>query len=96
MADREGEVLEVFATKRRDRRAALRLPAQHPLLSLLAPRTKARTHDTAFTLLGQESLGKPRRQSWAPSIRKSFGVDPLLDEQGDRMHWVGRLPATRH
>ncbi len=62
---------------------------------LLAPRTKARTHDTVFALLGQERLGKPRRLSWAASIRKSFGVDPLLDEQGDRMRWVGRLPATR-
>ena len=63
---------------------------------LLAPRTKARTHDTVFALLGQERLGKPRRLSWAASIRKSFGVDPLLDEQGDRMRWVSRLPATRH
>ncbi len=62
---------------------------------LLAPRTKARTHDTVFALLRQERLGKPRRLSWAASIRKSFGVDPLLDEQGDRMRWVGRLPATR-
>ena len=62
---------------------------------LLAPRTKARTHDTVFALLGQERRDKPRRLSWAASFRKSFGVDPLLDEQGDRMHWVGRLPAIR-
>ena len=63
---------------------------------LLAPRTKARTHDTVFALLGQKRLGKPWRLSWADSLRKYFGVDPLLDEQGDRMRWVGRLPATRH
>ena len=63
---------------------------------LLAPRTKARTHDTVFALLGQERLGKPQRLSWADSLKKSFGVDPLLDKRGDRMHWVGRLePTTR-
>ena len=61
---------------------------------LLAPRTKARTHDTVFALLGQKRLGKPWRLSWAASLRKYFGVDPLLDEQGDRMHWVGRLGPT--
>ena len=63
---------------------------------LLAPRTKARTHDIVFALLGQERLGKPGRLSWAASIRKSVGNDPLLDERGDRMRWVGRLePCTR-
>ena len=62
---------------------------------LLAPRTKARTHDIVFALLGQERLGKPWRLSWAASIRKYFGVDPLLDRQGERMVWAGRLePAT--
>ena len=62
---------------------------------LLAPRTKARTHDTVFALLGQKRLGKPRRLPWAASLRKYFGVDPLVDSKGERMHWVGRLePAT--
>ena len=58
---------------------------------LLAPCTKARTHDTVFALLGQARQGKPRRLSWAASLRKSFGVDPLLDRRGERMRWIGRL-----
>ena len=58
---------------------------------LLAPRTKTRTHDTVFALLGQARQGKPRRLSWAASLRKSFGVDPLLDSRGERMRWIGRL-----
>ena len=62
---------------------------------LLAPRTKARTHDTVFALLGQERRGKPWRLSWAASIRKSFGVDPLLDGQGDRMRWCARLRSRK-
>ena len=62
---------------------------------LLAPRTKARTHDTVFALLGQKRLGKPRRLNWAASLRKYFGVDPLVDRKGERMHWVGRLEPTK-
>ena len=58
---------------------------------LLAPRTKARTHDTVFALLGQARQSKPRRLSWAASLRKSFGVAPLLDSRGDRLRWIGRL-----
>ena len=57
--------------------------------------TKARTHDTVFALLGQERRGKPWRLSWAASIKKSFGVDPLLDGQGDRMRWRARLEPIR-
>ncbi len=44
-----------------------------------------------FGLLGQIRQGKPRRLSWAASLRKSFGVDPLLDRRGERMRWIGRL-----
>jgi hypothetical protein len=32
---------------------------------------------------------------WADSLRRSFGVDPLVDCTGQRMHWAGRLkPAS--
>ena len=62
---------------------------------LLAPRTKARTHDTVFALLGQARRGKPRRLSWAASLKKSFGVDPLLDSRGERMRRIGRLKPAR-
>ncbi len=62
---------------------------------LLAPRTKASTHDTVFALLGQKRLGKPSRLSWADAIMQYFSVDPLMDKHGERMDWVGRLkPAT--
>ena len=60
----------------------------------LAPRVKGRTHDAVFALLGQERLGKPRRLLWAASLKKSFGVDPLQDSEGQRMRWSHRLPPT--
>ena len=61
---------------------------------LLAPRVKGRTHDSVFALLGQERLGKPWRLRWAASMKKSFGVDPLMDREGQRMRWSRRLPPT--
>ena len=59
---------------------------------LLAPRLKSQTHDAVFALLGQKRLGKPRRLRWATSLQKSFGVDPLLDRNGERMRWVRWVP----
>ena len=61
---------------------------------LLSPRIKGRAHDAVFALLGQERLGKPWRFRWAASIKKCFGVDPLLDWDGTRMRWSGRIPPT--
>ena len=61
---------------------------------LLAPRVKSLTYDTVFALLGQERLPKPRRLRWAASMKKSFGLDPLLDHEGERMCWARRLPPT--
>ena len=58
---------------------------------LLAPRVKGRTHDSVFALLGQERLGRPPRLPWAGSLKKSFGIDPLLDREGQRMRWVRRV-----
>jgi hypothetical protein len=62
---------------------------------LLAPRLKSRTHDAAFALLGQERRQKPRRLRWASSLQSSFGVDPLLDRDGQRMRWSRRLSPAR-
>jgi len=59
---------------------------------LLAPRAKSQTQDAVFALLGQKRLGKPGRLGWAASLQKSFGVDPLLDRNGERMRWERRLP----
>jgi hypothetical protein len=63
---------------------------------LLAPRSKGRTSAAMFVLLGQRKPPRPRRLGWVSLLRKHFGVDPLIDGAGQRMHWVGRLkPAIR-
>jgi hypothetical protein len=66
---------------------------QHSMryFGLLAPRTKRLTSSAVFALLGQQPRPKPRRPRWADSVKKNFGFDPLIDEFGNRMHWVGRL-----
>ena len=61
---------------------------------LLAPRVKSDTHDAVFALVGQERLGKPPQLRWAASLKKSFGIDPLLDRDGQRMHWDRRIPPA--
>jgi hypothetical protein len=58
---------------------------------LLAPRTKGRLYDFLFHLLGQQQRPKPVRLSWAAALKKYFGTDPLKDDQGNPMHWSGRL-----
>ena len=58
---------------------------------LLAPRTKNRTLAAVLILLGQTKRPRPRRLSWQASLQKYFGVDPLIDSQGQPMRWVGRL-----
>ncbi len=58
---------------------------------LLAPGSKARTSAAVFALLGQQKRSRPRRLSWAFSLRRDFGVDPLIDRRGQPMRWVGRL-----
>ena len=58
---------------------------------LLAPRSKCRVFSFIFELLGQDQRPKPRRLSWRASIKKSFGVDPLINSKGQRMRRIGRL-----
>jgi hypothetical protein len=66
---------------------------QHAIrhFGLLAPRSRAETMAAVFVLLGQEKRLRPRRLSWRNSLRKHFGVDPLIDRSGQTMHWVGRI-----
>src|ERR1039457_3495696 len=66
---------------------------QHAIryFGLLAPGSKARTSAALFLLLGQEKRPRPRRLSWAFSLRRDFGVDPLIDQRGQPMRWIGRL-----
>src|SRR5438132_8956548 len=62
---------------------------------LLAPRARNRTSAAVFALVGQVKRPRPKRMSWQASLRKYFGVDPLIDSHGQSMRWVGRLtPVT--
>jgi len=54
---------------------------------LMAPGTKSRTWAALFVLLGQERRSRPRRLSWRNSLRRHFGVDPLVDRNGQPMKW---------
>jgi hypothetical protein len=58
---------------------------------LLAPGSKARTSALLFVLLAQQKRPRPRRLSWAYSLRRDFGKDPLVDRLGHRMRWIRRL-----
>ncbi len=57
---------------------------------LLAPGTKSRAWAALFVLLGQERRPRPRRLSWQNSLRRHFGVDPLVGGNGQPMKWVRR------
>jgi Putative transposase len=64
---------------------------QHSMryFGFLAPRTKKQTSAAVFALLAERARPKPPRQRWVDSLKKHFGVDPLIDEFGHRMKWVG-------
>ena len=59
---------------------------------LLAPSSKSRTFAALLALQGQVKHHRPPRLTWANSLRKHFGVDPLVDSGGQPMHWV-RQPS---
>jgi hypothetical protein len=61
---------------------------------LFAPRTDSCLSALVFALLCQKRRPRPRKLSWAWSIEKHFGFDPLLDKREQRMKWVRRLPAA--
>jgi hypothetical protein len=62
-----------------------------PYFGLSAPRSKARSSGAIFLILGQQKRTRPRRLGWRFSIRRDFGIDPLLDSRGQPSRWVGRL-----
>ena len=72
---------------------------QHSMryFGLLAPRTRSQTSAAVFASLGQLRRPKLHRQRWADSVKRHFGVDPLVDTFGNRMRWVNsRQPVRRH
>ena len=60
---------------------------------LLAPRAKARSLGAILIILGHSRRPRPARLSWALSIKREFGIDPLLDRSGARMRLIARRPA---
>jgi hypothetical protein len=62
---------------------------------LLSPRSKARLWAGIFVLLKQRVRSHPPRPSWRWLLLKTFGRDPLLDNLGQRMHWIGRRVPQR-
>ena len=76
-------------------RSAQHIPEhyQHAVrnFGLFAPRTLNQTAAAVFTSLGQRQKPRPKPLSWAYSIKRDFGRDPLLEPTGKRMKWVRRL-----
>ena len=65
------------------------------LLRLLAPQTIQLTSAALFALLGQQKRPRPTDLSWASSLRQHFGVDPLIDSQGQPYAPGSRLKPLR-
>jgi Putative transposase/Transposase zinc-binding domain len=62
---------------------------------LLSPRVKARTWLGLFLLLNQHKRPRPRRLSWRSSLRRYFGVDPIICRDVE-MGWLRReKPVTQ-
>jgi len=58
-------------------------------------RTRGKTEEEAKLAMSEEYKGqrprpKPPRQPWRDSVMQTFRVDPLIDEFGNPMYWVGR------
>lgn len=61
----------------------------------LAPRSRRRTSAALFASLKQEKRLRPARLSWADSLWKDFGVNPLVDRRGQPLLWGGRRKPMR-
>ena len=57
---------------------------------LLSPNARSRTFGAIFAQLGQVRRPKPARLTWARSIEREFGKNPLLDANGGTMIWIAR------
>ena len=68
---------------------------EHPIKQLLLVERIGHMHPSFFLLLKQEQRPRPGRLSWRDSLRKYFGVDPLLDRCDQVMHWTRRLEPVR-
>ena len=57
---------------------------------LLSPRARGLMQDALFAFLNQSIKSRPQRLSWQNSLKKYFGVDPLVDSSGRTMVWARR------
>ena len=57
---------------------------------LSSPCARRWTSAAVFALLGQNQRSRPRRLSWQASLKKYFGIDPLVDSYGLSMSWARR------
>jgi len=55
---------------------------------LLAPGAKSKVEASCFLVLGQRQRARPHRLSWRKLMKKSFGIDPMIDSFGQEMNWV--------
>ncbi|HET7870913.1 MAG TPA: transposase [Terriglobales bacterium] len=62
---------------------------------LFAPRAVSQTSAAVFAIVGQRHRQRPKCLHWADSIKRDFGWDPLLDRNGQKMHWVRRIAPIR-
>jgi hypothetical protein len=70
---------------------------QHAVRSfgLFSPRLFGQTSEAIFAILGLKRRSRPKPRSWAVSVKRDFGHDPLLDHKGKRMKWIRRIaPST--
>lgn len=49
------------------------------------------TSAALFALLLQKKRSRPQRLKWRNLLQKYFGVDPLVDNRGQSLHWARRL-----
>jgi Putative transposase/Transposase zinc-binding domain len=59
---------------------------------LFAPRAISGTANAIFAVFGQKRRPRPKPLSWAWLTNHSFGRDPLLVRNGNRMKWARRIP----
>jgi hypothetical protein len=66
---------------------------QHSVRSfgLFGPRAVDESSAAVFALLEQEPRPRPKPRRWAQSIKRDYGLDPLLDDVGQRMRWARRI-----
>lgn len=55
---------------------------------ILAPVAKSKLEAGLFLVLGQQRLPRAPRLSWRELMKRSFGIDPMIDTSGQEMHWT--------